>query len=104
MSLGYDYIEVSEYLMRGCRCESGKYQWSTHRKGMDGDKWLAVVYLGEAQVTADLLATFQMCSNSVEDLDKDRFVFVGCRQKGTLGAEVRTPEVQEKFKALMIQL
>jgi len=74
------------------------------RKGIDGDKCLAAVYLGEAHATADLLAAFQMCSDSVEDLDKASFASLGLRQKRTLGADVWTPEVHEKFKAVMMQL
>ena len=74
------------------------------RKGIDGDKCLAAVYLGEAQSTADLLAAFEMCSAAVEDLDKASFAGLGLRQKKALGADIWTPEVQEKFKGVMLRL
>ena len=105
MSLSYDYIEVSEYLMnKGADVNLENTSGQPARKGIDGDKCLAAVYLGEAHATADLLAAFQMCSDSVEDLDKASFASLGLRQKRTLGADVWTPEVHEKFKAVMMQL
>jgi hypothetical protein len=74
------------------------------RKGIDGDKCLAAVYLGEAQSTADLLAAFQMCSACPEDLDKGSFASLGLRQKKTLGPDIWTAGVQEQFKGVMMQL
>jgi ankyrin repeat protein len=105
MSLSYDYIEVSEWLIgKGADIDLENASGMPARKGIDGDKCLAAVYLGEAQSTADLLAAFQMCSDSVTDLDKASFAALGLRQKKTLGADIWTSEVQEKFKAVMLQL
>lgn len=105
MSLSYDYIEVSEWLIsQGADVNIENASGVPARKGIDGDKCLAAVYLGEAQSTTDLLEAFQKCSDSVADLDKASFAALGLRQKKTLGADIWTAEVQDKFKAVMLQL
>lgn len=105
MSLSYDYIEVSEYLMsNGADVNIENSSAQPARKGIDGDKCLAAVYLGEAASTEDLLAAFQKCNDSVADLDKASFAGLGLRQKKSLGADVWTAEVQEQFKGVMLKL
>lgn len=105
MSLSYDYIEVSEYLIsKGADVNIENTSGQPARKGIDGDKCLAAVYLGEAQSTGDLLAAFQMCSEAPGDLDKGSFASLGLRQKKTLGPDIWTAAVQDKFKGVMMQL
>lgn len=105
MSLSYDYIEVSEWLIsHGADVNLENASGIPARRGIDGDKCLGAVYLGEAQSTADLIAAFQMCIAATGDLDKASFAALGLRQKKTLGADIWTTEVQDKFKAVMLQL
>ena len=105
MSLSYDYIEVSEYLIsQGADVNVENTSGHPARKGIDGDKCLAAVYLGEAETTNELLKAFQMCHENVNDLDKASFAGVGLRKKKSLGTEVWTDEVQDLFKGVMLKL
>lgn len=105
MSLSYDYIEVSEYLIsNGADGNIENASGIPARKGIDGDKCLPAVYLGEAQTTQDLLEAFKMCEEGLGDLDKASFACLGIRLKKSLGPEIWTSEVQEKLKGVMMKL
>lgn len=105
MSLGYDYIDVSEYLIKsGADLNIENSTGVPSRRGIDGDKCLGAVYLGEAQTTADLMSALKMCDESVGDLDKASFARVALRLKKSLGPEIWTDEVQNTFKAIVMKL
>eukprot|EP00341_Mesodinium_pulex_P016238 CAMPEP_0116990590 /NCGR_PEP_ID=MMETSP0467-20121206/65576_1 /TAXON_ID=283647 /ORGANISM="Mesodinium pulex, Strain SPMC105" /LENGTH=159 /DNA_ID=CAMNT_0004687397 /DNA_START=200 /DNA_END=679 /DNA_ORIENTATION=- len=101
MSLSYDYIEVSEFLMaNGADGSVENDSGIPARRGLEGEKCLAAVYLAAANTTDEATKALDMCANSIDDLDKASFAGTGLKVKKNLGADW-TDAVNAKFKEVL---
>jgi hypothetical protein len=101
MALSYDYIEVSEYLMaNGADSDVLNDAGIPARKGLEGEKCLAAVYLAASNSTEDVMKALDMCIANSGDLDKASFASTGMKVKKNLGADW-TDAVNAKFKEVM---
>jgi hypothetical protein len=101
MALSYDYIEVSEYLLKsGADGNILNDLGFPARRGLEGDKCLAAVYLAAASSTTEALKALTLCSQQLSDLDKATFAGTGLKTKKNIGDEW-TDEVNEKFKDIL---
>mmetsp|Transcript_10895 Transcript_10895/g.16604 ORF Transcript_10895/g.16604 Transcript_10895/m.16604 type:complete len:233 (+) Transcript_10895:73-771(+) len=101
MALSYDYIDVAEFLISaGVDMDLKNESDIPARKGLEGDKCLAAVYLAAAKNTDDAVKALQKCLKSIEDLDKATFAATGLRVKKSIGGEW-TDEVNTLFKEVL---
>lgn len=104
MALSYDYIAVSEYLMaNGADGSILNDAGIPARKGLEGEKCLAAVYLAAANTTEEVMKALDMCVASSSDLDKASFASTGLKVKKNLGADW-TDAVNTKFKEVLSML
>lgn len=71
------------------------------KRGLDGDKSLALLHLSAAKTTDEINAAFKECIDLMSEFDKATFVNYGLKAKKTVGPSVWDETIQEEFKRIM---
>jgi ankyrin repeat protein len=107
MAIGYDYYECGQILLQhGADMTICNLADVPSSRGLDGDKCFgmaAFISATKSKSAEEMLAALKVCLGDIEFLDKASFAQSGMKAKKTLG-ESWTPEMQEQFKHIMMQL
>jgi ankyrin repeat protein len=105
MAVGYDYYIAAKFLAdAGADPEALNDLGFPARKGLEGDKCFGIAALISAVSADDVTNAFELCEQSISDVEKANFAAAGLKTKKRIGSELWTPAVQEKFKTILNQL
>ena len=71
------------------------------KRGLDGDKSLALLHLASAKSAEDIKNAFKECLDTMDEFDKATFVNYGLKAKKAVGPTVWTEAIQDEFKLIM---